>query len=228
MSLPKANWLTFVAAIAGIAVAAHGQETGSIRSGSGPISVPEGEVRGDAARAVSDNLAFCIVKRHYGPVRKALAPPRNMMNDYKYLPKLMDSECFGSSSIGRDEGVTSMELTTNPVSFRAGLYKALIRKDYARRSVAFGPTALVMEGDNSQILQFADCVVRADPENSRKLFLTVAGTSAEQLMVDALRPSFGKCAIANTRIAFSKANLIGFLAEAYYREADAATSAGTK
>lgn len=228
MSPVKIRRLTFVAAIAGIAVAAHGQETGSIRSGSGPISVPEGKVTGDAARVVSDNLAFCIVKRHYGPVRKALAPPRNMMNDYKYLPKLMDSECFGSSSIGRDEGVTSMDLTTNPVSFRAGLYKALIRKDYGRRPATFGPAALVMEGDNSQVLQFADCVVRADPENSRQLLLAVAGTSVEQAKVDALRPSFGKCAIANTRIAFSKANLIGFLAEAYYREADAAPSASAK
>jgi hypothetical protein len=219
--------LMFIAAVTGAVAAAYGQETGSIRSGSGPISVPEGRVTGDAARAVSDNLALCIVKRHYGPVRKALAPPRNQMNDYKYLPKLMDSECFSGGSVKRDDGVDSMDLTTNPVSFRGGLYKALIRKDFARRSASFPDAPLVMAGDNAQVLQFADCVVRADAENSRKLFLTVAGTSAEQAAVNALRPSLGKCAVPNTRMQFSKGNLIGFLAEAYYREADAAKPASS-
>lgn len=228
MLFRKANRLTFVAVIAQIAVAAHGQETGSIRSGSGPINVPEGRVTGDAARVVSDNLAFCIIKRHYGPVRKALAPPRNLMNDYKYLPKLMDSECFANSSMGREEGVTSMELTTNPVSFRGGLYKALVRKDYGRKPATFGATPLIPEGDDALVLQFADCVVRAEPEHSRKLILAVAGTSAEQAAIDAVRPSFAKCSIPNTQFRFSKGKLVGDLAEAYYREADAATSAGAK
>jgi hypothetical protein len=224
-----AQGLMFAAAIAGIAAAAYGQATGSIRKDSAPIDVPDGRVTGDAARAVSDNLAFCIVKRHYLSVRKALAPPRNLMNDYKFLPKLMDNDCFsGSGTVRSGGGVAWMDLTTNPISFRGGLYKALVRKDFGRRPATFGAAALVIEGDDGQILQFADCVVRADPESSRRLLLTVAGTSGEQMAIDAVKPGLAKCAVPDMRMRFSKGALIGDLAEAYYREADAATSAGAK
>ncbi|MEO5493853.1 MAG: hypothetical protein ABIR08_07480 [Sphingomonas sp.] len=219
----------FAAAIAGIAAGARGQATGSIRKDSAPIDVPEGRVTGDAARAVSDNLAFCIVKLHYVTVRKALAPPRNLMNDYKVLPKLMDNDCFsGGGAVRSGGGIASMDLTTNPISFRGGLYKALVRKDYGRRPATYGATALVIEGDDSEILQFADCVVRADAETSRRLLLSVAGTSGEQAAIDAVKPGLAKCAVPNMRMRFSKSALIGDLAEAYYREAEAAKSAGAK
>ena len=219
----------FLVAMGGVVTAAHGQATGSIRRGSEPIDVPEGKFVGDVARAVSDSLALCIVKRHYLPVRKALTPPRNLMSDFKNLPKFMDNECFtGGGAVRSGGGMSSMDLTTNPVSFRGGLYKALVQKDYARKPAVFGAAALEMDGDNAQILQFADCVVRAEPENSRKLLLSVAGTSAENAAIEAIKPSLGKCAADNISMRFSKGNLVGFLAEAYYREADAGKPASAK
>jgi hypothetical protein len=218
-----------VVATAAMTPAAHGQATGSIRRGSEPIDVPEGKFAGDVARKVSDDLALCIVKRHYIPVRKALAPPRNLMNDYKNLPKFMDNECFtGGDAVRNGGGMASMDLTTNPISFRGGLYKALVVKDYGRKPAVFGATAVEMEGDDDAILRFADCVARAEPENSRNLLLSIAGTRGENAAVDALKPSLGKCAAANMSMRFSKGSLVGYLAEAYYREAEAGKPAGGK
>lgn len=209
--------------------AAYGQATGSIRRGSEPINVPEGKFVGDVARKVSDDLALCIVRRHYLPLRKALAPPRNLMNDYKNLPKFMDNECFtGGDAVRTGGGMASMDLTTNPISFRGGLYKALVRKDYGRKPAVFGASAVEMEGDNAEILRLADCVVRAKPDDSLNLFRADAGTSAENAAVGAIKPSLDKCAAASSRFAFSKGNLIGFLAEAYYREAEAGKTASAK
>ncbi|MDB5677591.1 hypothetical protein [Sphingomonas bacterium] len=210
-----------LAAVCGIAGAAQGQ-TGSIRSNTAPIEVPEGRSTGDVARAVSDNFALCIVKRHYPQVVKMLAPPLDTAHDFKFLPKLMDGECFtGSSAVGREYGMDSVEMNTNPVAFRGALYKALVRKDFGRRPATFGAAALVMSGDNSGVLQFAGCVVRADPGNSLKLLQAVAGAPAEQAAIGALKPRFDQCTPPGVQHAFSKGSLIGYLAEAYYREADA-------
>lgn len=214
--------LALVAALCGMTGAAQGQTTGSIRRDTTPIDVPEGRSTGDVARAVSDNFALCIVKRHYVQVLKMLTPPLDAAHDFKFLPKLMDAECFtGGSSVGREYGMAEVELNTNPVSFRGALYKALVRKDFARRPATFGATALVMAGDRASVLQFADCVVRADPENSLKLIQAVAGAPAEQAAIGAVKPRFDQCTPPGVQNAFSKGNLIGYLAEAYYREADA-------
>jgi hypothetical protein len=220
--------LIILAAVCGIAGAAQSQTTGSIRRDTTPIDVPEGRSTGDVARAVSDNFALCIVKRHYLQVLKMLAPPLDAAHDYKFLPKLMDAECFtGSSSVGREYGMADVELNTNPVSFRGALYKALVRKDFARRPATFGAAALAMSGDNGRVLQFAGCVVRADPDNSLKLIQAVAGAPAEQAAIGALKPRFDQCTPPGVQNAFSKGNLIGYLAEAYYREADASKTASS-
>lgn len=218
------RWLaSLVMATAAMAGAAQAQETGSMRPDSAPIDVAEGRSTGDAARAVYDNFALCIVKRHYLQVRKALAGPPNLAKDYESLPKLMDKACFfGSGSVGRIGGGQSVELTTNPLSFRGALYKALVRKDYLRRPVPFGPTALTMTGDNSDAIQFAGCVVRHDPEGSLKLFKASAGTTVERAAIAALTPHLDQCSAQGRSI--PRGILIGFLAEAYYREADASKS----
>jgi hypothetical protein len=213
--------LLLAIAVSGIVGAAQGQETGSIRGDTASVDVPEGRSTGDAARAVSDNFALCIVKRHYVQVLKTLAGPQDAAHDFKFLPKLMDGECFtGSSSVGRSGGTDEVEMNTNPVSFRGALYKALVRKDFARRAATFGPVGSPITGDNSQIHQFADCVARADPDNTLKLVRTTAGNPIEQTAIGALRPHLDQCTPQGAQMAFSKGNLIGYLAEAYYRAAD--------
>ncbi|HEX4694041.1 hypothetical protein [Sphingomonas sp.] len=219
--------LILLAAIGGIAAAARGQMTGSIRRDTAPIDVPDGRSTGDAARAISDNFALCIVKRHYPQVLKTLAGPQDAMHDYKFLPKLMDAECFtGSASVGRSYGTSDVELNTNPVSFRGALYKALVRKDFSRRPGTMGAAPLEITGDNAPIHRFADCVVRADPADTLKLVLATAGTDAEPAAIGALRPHLEQCTPTGEQMAFSKGNLIGYLAEAYFREADASKSTG--
>lgn len=220
--------IAFVVVTVGAVAAVHAQITGSVRSGTDPIDVPEGQSRGNAARAISDTFALCVVKQHYIQVRKMLAPPRDMSRDYKDLPKLMDNDCFmGSSSVARGYGTSSVEMTTNPVAFRGALYKALVRKDFARRAATFGGTALVMAGDNASNLQFADCVARAGPDDSLKLIRAIAGSPAETAAIGDLKPRLDQCTPPGTQMAFSRGNLVGYLAEAYYREADASKPAGS-
>lgn len=215
---------SFVLATAMVAGTAHAQETGSMRSSTTSIDVPEGSATGDAARAVYDKFALCIVKRHYMQVAKALAGPPNFDTDMQTLPKLMDKECFfGSASVGRVNGGQSLQLTTNPISFRGQLFKAMVLKDFARKPAAFGPTAVQMTGDNSELLQFANCVVRRDPAASMTLFKAIAGTSAEATAFGAIKPHLNACG-QGRRVSIDKGTLTGFLAEAYAREANASSA----
>jgi len=208
--------------------AAHAQETGSMRPDTSPVGVPEGRSTGDAARAVHDDFAQCIVKRHYIQVTKTLAGPTDLAKDHTTLPKLMDKACFfGSSSVGKVGGLESVEVTTNPIAFRGGLFKALVVKDFARKPVAFGATPVEMIGDNSDMLTFADCVVRRNPAASLTLIKTTAGAAAEQAALGALTPDLSECAAQN-RLSMRKGTLIGFVAEAYYRESIAAKSMGVR
>jgi hypothetical protein len=93
--------LKVVLAVLGLAQAipAFAQATGSIRSGSAPVSVPEGRSTGDAARAVMDNFAACVVKRHYAPVIKSLAFKRDTSEQYNALHRLLDAECWGGNGL---------------------------------------------------------------------------------------------------------------------------------
>ncbi|MBX3564675.1 MAG: hypothetical protein KF730_08880 [Sphingomonas sp.] len=214
---------SFTLAAALIAGTAHAQETGSMRSSTTSIDVPEGSATGDAARAVYDKFALCIVKRHYMQVSKALAGPPNFDKDMQTLPPLMDKECFfGSASVGRSVG-QSLQLTTNPISFRGQLFKAMVLRDFARKPAAFGPTALTMTGDNSDLFQFANCVIRRDPAASMTLFKANAGTAAEATAFGAIKPYLDECG-AGRRVSIDKGTLIGFMAEAYYREASASSA----
>ena len=204
--------------------AAHGQTTGSML-GDGPIDAPEGRTVGDKARAIGDVFATCVVRRHYVQVKKALAAPADMAADNRSLPAFLDSECLSGTDTGtmRHVGGADVELQTNPVSFRGSLYKALVRKDFARSALTVAATAPALGGYNGTALAFADCVVRHDTASSLQLLQAPAGFASEAAAVTALRPAFAQCITPGAQFRFSRGSLVGFIAEAYYREATTAS-----
>jgi len=201
-------------------------QTGSIRSNDAPATLPrEGRFTGDAARAISDKFAACVVKRHYQPVIKALQMERDTPDQYKALHRLLDPECWGGNGLENQSSGNDIQMTTNPLSFRGALAKAVVRKDFERHPATFGAVAVASGNEGDRWFQMADCIVRRDPATSLRLLVAVAGTSQELAAIDALKPQMSECLFQGDTVVFTKDLLVSNLAEAYVREAQAPRSA---
>jgi hypothetical protein len=123
---------------------------------------------------------------------------------------------------------------------RGGLYEALYEEQFERAGAA-GLTAVPpvdYSGGNPTplsdetafaiaLVQFADCVVRANPTASRALILSKVTSDEEKAAFASLTPHLGGCLVSGTQLKFSRPMLRGFVAEALYR-LSAATVARTK
>lgn len=201
--------------------------TGSIRGGSAPVSVPEGRTVGDGARAILDQFTTCVVKRHYSPAVKALAMERVTPGQYDALHKLLDAECWGGNGL-ESQTDSDVEMTMAPFSFRASLFKALVKHDFARNPKPFLAQPTIAAGLTDPYLKFADCVVRSDAGGALGAVLAKAGSTEELTAVGALNPQMSQCLAPGVTLSFSKSTLLSYLAEAYYLEAQAARSASNK
>jgi hypothetical protein len=192
----------------------------------GPASFDrEGTFKGDIARKAMDQFAACVLDRRRKPVLEALALPSDSpeQNDlFRYLAK---TECIAAA-----------ELHYNGPAFRGSLYKALVRKQFGRKEVFAAPapgatSQTTPEGNvpkslgESGLLQFASCVIQKDPVNARIAVLSTAGSPNEVDAMAALANVYGLCLYEDNKLRFSKARLIGLLAEAYYRDASALAAA---
>jgi hypothetical protein len=179
----------------------------------------EGNISGDLARRTIDQFAACLLGRRRTPVLEALALPSGSAEQDKAFSGVMKAECLAPGELHFSSSV-----------FRGSFYTALVRKEFRRKAVALGPgpadyTRLPAPGGGgtpippvAELLNFASCVVHADPENSRDVILSTAGSPKEDAAMTALTKAYDQCADTNTAPGFFKANLIGLLAEAYYRE----------
>jgi hypothetical protein len=210
-----------------VPVLAQAGSTGSIRSDDAAATLPkEGHFTGDAARAISDKFATCVVKRHYQPVIKALQMDRDTADQYKALHRLLDAECWGGNGLESQSSGYDIEMTTNPFSFRGALLKAVVGRDFSRHGAPFSTEPLVSAGLSDGRLKLADCVVRRDPATALQVLVAKSGTSAEASALAALNPQMSQCLGEGITLSFSKATLVAYLAEAYFLEAEAAKSAG--
>ena len=90
----KCFWLVAVLTVSVPALAQVGT-TGTIRGDDTTANLPwDGRFTGDAARAISDKFASCVVKRHDRPVVKALQMERDTPEQYKALHVFLDPECW--------------------------------------------------------------------------------------------------------------------------------------
>lgn len=179
----------------------------------------EGISTGDSARKAIDQFGACVLGRRHKPVLKALALPSGSEAQSKELGSLGVKECIASG-----------EMNFGAFTFRGSLYTALVRAQFGRKPASLGSepadyTKQPPPGGGSppipqvaDLLNFASCVVHKDQEDSRNAILTTAGSPPEDAALAALSKVYGQCASADQKLTFSKGELIGLLAETYYRE----------
>ena len=182
----------------------------------------EGKITGDEVRRIIDKFAACTLGRRRMLVLEALALPSGSTEQDEALAKLMKSDCLAPGN-----------LHFSAVSFRGSLYKALVRARFARKPAPFGPEPVdymkqPLLGVESppiqpvaQLLSFASCVIHKDPGNARDAVVSAAGSPKEDAAMAELAKVYGQCLFTDQKFRFSKEILIGLLAEAYYREANA-------
>lgn len=67
------------------------------------------------------------------------------------------------------------------------------------------------------LAQYGECVVRADPDQSRTLLLAAPDSAEEAAAFSALKPSLGSCLVEGQSLKFNKATLRGTIAMNFYR-----------
>lgn len=181
----------------------------------------EGTFKGDVAREAIDEFGACLVGRRRRPVLDALALPSGSLEQTKALGKIRAQECIASGQMHFSASV-----------FRGSLYTALVRKQFGRQAPALGPVPVDFTkqppGNESPpipevagLLNFASCVVHKDPASARDAIISTAGSPTEDAAMAELSKVYGQCLYSDQTFRFSKADLIGLLAEAYYREGNA-------
>lgn len=216
------KWLIFLLVLSNpVAAFAQSNVTGSIITTDAATLSEEGRFVGDAARAFGDKFATCVVNRHYIKTVKALALAPDSAEQFTALHKVFDSKCILS-------GGMNVEMQSNPVSFRNSLYKALVRKSFARTPFILAAAPISTTGRNAGMIAFADCVVRLDSQASLRLILAVAGTSKERAAIDGLRPQLGQCLTPGKTVSLARSSFSAAISEAYYREAKASQPVGSK
>ncbi len=184
----------------------------------------EGRFSGDPARKVMDQFAACVLDHRRKQVMQALALPSDSPEQNEIFGELAKVDCIASA-----------DMHFNGPALRGSLYKALVRKQFGRKDVFPGPGAntkpagpeevSMSSGGEAARLKFASCVVHKDPQSARDAILATAGGPKEDEAMAALEKVLGQCLYEDTTLRFSKGQLIGFLAEAYYRDASAETPA---
>jgi hypothetical protein len=181
----------------------------------------EGTFKGDVARATIDEFAACLLGRRRKPVLTALALPSGSLDQTKALGRIRASECIASG-----------ELHFSASIFRGSLYTALVRSQFGRKTPSLGPEPVDYSrqpppGSETPIpevaglLNFASCVIHKDPESARDAIIATAGPPTEDAALAALAKVHGQCLYSDQTLRVSKGDLIGLLAEAYYRESNA-------
>lgn len=194
-------------------------ELGSRIPHAAPAEIPLNRLS-SAEKSRATILAFstCVVMRSRPAVEHALSLPADDALARKALVNLATSDCLRYG-----------ELDLTPSLMRGGLFNALYRSDFSKKAPSLYNKPIDYRGDvndpaspTSQsylgLHNFADCVVRADPEDSRAIALASVASEAETTAFSRLSPALSGCVTIGQNIGFSKIMLTGALSEAIYRQ----------
>jgi hypothetical protein len=186
----------------------------------------------DATRKTLEIFSTCVLERAYGRAIKMV----DMRIDVPEYVKQMNS-----ISSGYDDCLSGGDLSISNGLFRGGLFRALYMREFRLDGpVNFAPELATGYQDrypqpytdearsSIAMMNFAECVSRADGANVRLLVGSVAGSSVETSAIQALAPKLGPCIAQGNQIRFSKPILKGALAEGIYRLSIASKSGATK
>jgi hypothetical protein len=174
-------------------------------------------VTADEVREIMSKYAACVIKNRRRGVEAYLASPPDSSENDRLFGEIQDDNCLASG-----------ELTIVDGDFRGAAYGELYRMDYGRGGDADLSAKAKIDytrGRDVQapvarahvaLRQFADCVVRAAPGQSRKLILSRIGTNEERAAFASLGPHLGPCVFAGDKVSFSKGPLRAVLGEVLY------------
>ena len=175
----------------------------------------------DATRKTLEIFSTCVLERSYGRAVKIV----DMRVDTPDYAKQMKS-----ISSGYDDCLSGGDFIIGNELFRGGLFRALYMREFKLDGpITFDPKILTGYRDrypepysdaarsSIALVQFAECVTRADGANVRLLVGSVASSSVETSAIQVLAPKLGPCIAQGNQIRFSKPVLKGALAEGIYR-----------
>jgi len=172
----------------------------------------EGKLKESDARTVMDVYAACVVKHRYLRVKKALKLAPGGQDQRKSLTDVSTNECLDSGTLGFSAPL-----------LRGALYKALVRRELAVTPVTVPAEPLHFTASDEWALgevaklTFAQCLYRREPGLVHDLLFTQASSAAERAVLGRITPLLQACVEPTNQLAFTKAELVGLLAEVYYR-----------
>lgn len=197
------------------------------RSQKNPASTSEKGERADASglsdRFIDRETAKCVLKR-YG---------RTAVDHFLELPSMSGAASKLSKDLASNQCRFTSKYLISEEFLRGGLYAVLYALDYADSPgmtlgtpVDFAADVAVAPAQDAAtyvwLHQFADCVVRADPVDSRVLVLAPVESPAEGAGFAALAPHFNGCLTTGHSVTLTKGLLSVLISEALYRETKAA------
>jgi len=163
---------------------------------------------------ITQNLATCLVRTR-GRIAEAYVAggtPDARSPDYQ---RLLETRCLPGA------GAPPLD----PRLVRGAIYEELYARDFANGGpTSFAdvpPLALPNGGANppleGALLRFGECVVRADPGDSRALLSAAFQSPGERASIEALTPHLSPCMQDGLTVTFSAPILRGVVAEALYK-----------
>ena len=171
----------------------------------------------DQAREIMNRYGYCIVTKHLGGVRRALAMPDEAQQT-EALRKLATEDCLFN---GR--------LKMSPTLFRGAVYRAMYIRDFGMMSdqtrAIVTPVAgqASVEVDAAPSITFGGCVAKLAPDATRELVISNVATPLEKKAIAALRPVLGDCVPPKQQVRVTVRGLQATLAESLYKRTLALT-----
>ncbi|ATE63141.1 hypothetical protein [Rhizorhabdus dicambivorans] len=182
---------------------------------------------GDRARQTMLDYARCLIRSNETRVRAFATVFPDTLDYQSRAKRLSTDECIGDGILSFNTGI-----------LRASVYTALYLQDFGRSAPALSATPIDYKADTTGqdparanqyvvLREFAECVVRAAPAESRAVVIGPIGSKAEDEAFRALAPSLGPCLPQGSSIKAGRTMLSGLLAEALYRLSAAPSQASS-
>jgi len=218
--------LLMLASLAGEAAVAQGGKytpTGSHVGRPQPADVPDSASMADAtkARLMVYQLADCAIRSNKKNAAAFMDAKAESKDSAKQIDALINSECLWNADLRMP-----VPLLRGAI-FRAAYYRDFEKAELKLRETPVDFRTHVEDPTQSNVtrylvtLDFADCVVRADPAGVRSYVMAEPDSKAETAALVAIQPKLGPCFPASAQMTVNRSNLSAMLAEALYREIEA-------
>jgi hypothetical protein len=193
------------------------QETTGSRIGAKRASIENNTKSGADARKTMDEYARCVVQTHPTRVAKFLAMvPAG--REYERMSDLVTPDtCLSSGEMVIPNLVLRTALFDRFYHSQFKSFPATDAQGLPTLNYALGAEVSGYAQTQAAALQFADCVIRADPHLSHELLSTEIDTAPETVAFKKVIPLLGPCLTSGAKFEISKSILRGFIAESLYK-----------